>query len=92
MSPNGERQRAQRKHHTKMLEKWPQAPEGALLLGTGDVLFHVVQGILGDSPLQDEVLQLMTIAVVLDASSNFAEAIQEDFVISTMVFIIPRRA
>lgn len=66
--------------------------EGALLLGTGDMLFHVVQGILGDPLLQDEILQLMTIAVVLDTSSNFAEAIQEDFVISTMVFIVPRGA
>lgn len=56
------------------------------------MLFHVVQGTLGDSLLQDEVLQLMTIAVVLDTSSNLAEAIQEDFVIPTMVFIVPRRA
>lgn len=66
--------------------------EAALLLGTGDMLFHVVQGILGDSLLQDEVLQLMTIAVVLDTGSNLAEAIQEDFVIPTVVFIVPRRA
>lgn len=56
------------------------------------MLFHVVQGILGDSLLQDEILQLMTIAVVLDTGSNFAEAIQEDFVIPTMVFIVPRKA
>lgn len=62
------------------------------ILGTGDMLFHVVQGTLGDSLLQDEVLQLMTIAVVLDTGSNLAEAIQEDFVIPTMVFIVPRRA
>lgn len=41
--------RAHRKHHTKMLrkramyEEGAQSPrEGALLLGTGDVLFHVV--------------------------------------------------
>lgn len=56
------------------------------------MLFHVVQGTLSDSLLQDEVLQLMTIAVVLDTGSNLAEAIQEDFVIPTMVFIVPKRA
>lgn len=56
------------------------------------MLLHVVQGILGNSLLQDEVLQLVTVAVVLDTCSNFAEAIQEDFVVPTMVFIIPRRA
>lgn len=72
--------------------KTPCAPERALLLGTGDMLFHVVQGTLSDSLLQDEVLQLMTIAVVLDTGSNLAEAIQEDFVIPTMVFIVPKRA
>lgn len=96
-SLKGEGHRAHRKHHTQMLrkmvmyEKGAQNPrKGALLLGTGDMFFHVVQSILGDSLLQDEILQLVSIAVVLDTSSNFAETIQEDFVIPTVVFIVPR--
>jgi hypothetical protein len=33
----------------------------------------------------------VAIAVVLDASCYFAEAVQEDFVITTVVFVIPWR-
>lgn len=61
-----------------------------LLLGTGNVLFHVVKRTLGDSLLENQILQLVPIAVVLDASGYFTEAVQEDFIIAAVIFIIPR--
>ena len=73
-------------------EKEPGRAEGGrscLLLGTGNVLLHVVQGTLGDALLQNQILQLMPIAVVLDAGCNFTEAVQEDLIITTVIFIIP---
>lgn len=33
----------------------------------------------------------MPIAVVLNAGCYFTEAVQEDFIITTVIFIIPRR-
>lgn len=53
------------------------------------MLLHVVQCILCDSFLENQIFQLMAIAVVFDSSSNFTEAIQKDLVVRTVLFIIP---
>lgn len=60
------------------------------LLGAGDVFLHVVQGILCDTLLQDEVFQLVSVAVVLDAGCDLTETVQEHFIISAVFIIIPR--
>lgn len=54
------------------------------------MFLHVVQGALSDSLLQDQVLQLVAIAVVLDASSDLTEAVQKDLIVRTVLLIIPR--
>lgn len=53
------------------------------------MFLHVVQSTLSDSLLENEIFQLVAVAVIFDSSSNFAEAIQEHFVIGTVLFIIP---
>lgn len=55
------------------------------------MLLHIVKCALGDSLLENQVLQLMPVAVVLDAGCYLTEAVQEDFIIATVVFIIPGR-
>lgn len=55
------------------------------------MLLHVIKCILGNSLLENQILQLVPIAVVLDAGCYFTEAVQEDFVIATVIFIIPTR-
>lgn len=60
-----------------------------LLLGAGNVLFHVVQRTLGDSLLENQILQLMPVAAVLDAGGDLTEAVQEDLVIAAVVFVVP---
>ena len=53
------------------------------------MFLHVVQGTLADPLLEDEVLQLMAVAVVLDSRSDLAEAVEEDLVIRTVLLIVP---
>ena len=60
-----------------------------LLFCTGNVLFHVVKGILRNSLLKDEIFQLMAVAVVLYTRCYFTEAVQENFIISAVLLIIP---
>lgn len=60
------------------------------LFGIGDVFFHVVQCTLCDPLLKNEVLQLVTVTVILDTSGDFAKAVQEHFIICTVLLIIPR--
>lgn len=55
------------------------------------MFLHVVQCTLSDSFLENKVFQLMTIAVILDSSCDFAEAIQKHFVLRAVLLIIPRR-
>lgn len=63
--------------------------EGDILFGMWNMFLHVVQGALCDSFLENKIFQLVAVAVVFDSSSDFTEAIQKDFVISTVLFIIP---
>lgn len=60
-----------------------------LLFGIGDMFLHVVQCTLCDSFLEDQVFQLMAIAIVLDPRSNLAKAVQKDLIVCTMLLIIP---
>lgn len=60
-----------------------------ILFGAGDMFLHVVQSTLSDPLLQDQVLELMAVAVVLDAGSDLAEAVQEDLIVCAMLLIIP---
>lgn len=53
------------------------------------MLLHVVQRALRDSLLEDQVLQLMPVAAVLDAGRDLTEAVQEDLIVATVVFVIP---
>lgn len=53
------------------------------------MLLHVVKSVLCDSLLENQVFQLMTIAVVFDPSSDFAETVQKHFVVGTVLFIVP---
>lgn len=53
------------------------------------MFLHVVQRTLGDSLLENQVLQLMPVAAALDAGCDLAEAVQEDFIVATVVFIVP---
>lgn len=53
------------------------------------MFLHVVQGTLGDPLLEDEVFQLMAVAVVFDSGCDFAEAVEEDLVICTVLLIVP---
>lgn len=53
------------------------------------MFLHVVQSTLSDSLLENEIFQLVAVAVIFDSSSDFTEAIQEHFVIGTVLFIIP---
>lgn len=53
------------------------------------MLLHVVQSILRDSFLENEVLQLVAVAVVFDPRGDFAETVQKHFVVSAVLFIVP---
>lgn len=53
------------------------------------MFLHVVQSTLSDSFLENKIFQLVAVAVVFDTSSDFTEAVQEHFVIGTVLFIIP---
>lgn len=64
-------------------------PTRDLLFGIWDMLLHVVQCTLCDSYLQNKIFQLMAVAVIFDSSSDFTEAVQKHFVISTMLLIVP---
>lgn len=55
------------------------------------MLFHVVEGVLRNSLLKNEVFQLMAIAVVLYSCCYFTEAVEENFIISTVFLIIPEQ-
>lgn len=50
---------------------------------------HVVQRTLRDSFLENEIFQLMAIAVVFDPCGDFAEAIQKHFVVCAVLFVVP---
>lgn len=52
---------------------------------------HVVQSTLCDSFLENEIFQLMAVAVVFDSRGDFAEAIQEHFVICAVLFVVPEK-
>lgn len=54
-----------------------------------NMFLHIVESTLCDSLLENKIFQLVAVAVVFDSSSDFAEAIQKHFVISTVLFIIP---
>lgn len=56
------------------------------------MFFHVVQSTLSDSLLENKIFQLVAVAVIFDTSGDFTEAVQEHFVISTVLFIIPWKA
>lgn len=56
------------------------------------MFLHVVQCTLCDSLLENEIFQLMAIAVIFDTSSNFTEAIQKHFVIRTVLLVVPEKA
>lgn len=53
------------------------------------MFLHVVQRTLCDSFLENEIFQLMTVAVIFDSSSDFTEAIQKHLLICTMLLVIP---
>ena len=53
------------------------------------MFLHVVQGTLADSLLEDQVLQLMAVAVVLDSRCDLAEAVEEDLVVRTVLLVVP---
>lgn len=53
------------------------------------MLLHVVQSVLRDSFLENEVFQLMAIAVIFDPSGDFAETVQKHFVVCAVLFIVP---
>lgn len=55
------------------------------------MLFHVIQGILCNPLLQDEIFQLMAVVVVLYSCCYLTETIQEHFIISTVLLIIPEQ-
>lgn len=53
------------------------------------MFLHVVQSTLSDSFLENKIFQLVAVAVIFDTSSDFTEAVEEHFVIGTVLFIIP---
>lgn len=62
---------------------------GHLLFGIWDMFLHVVQSALRDSFLENEIFQLMAVAVVLDPGGDFAETVQKHFVVGAVLLIVP---
>lgn len=53
------------------------------------MFLHVIQCTLSDSFLENKIFQLVAVAIIFDSSSNFTEAVQKHFVISTMLLVVP---
>lgn len=62
---------------------------GRLLLRIGDMFLHVVQCALSDPFLKYQVFELVPVTVILNSCSNFTETVQKDFLIRTVLLIVP---